>query len=346
MSLFFLPAEKLGAWVERLYQDMAVYAPMTVNGIAAFRALGPGEVPDLSRMPASSAKATIFPQTETLFTFNTRKHPEDLSQVDVELTAKYAKVPRVILGARPCDARGFTLMDPVFGGKVKDPYYLARRERTVLATLACERPDRACFCPGAGGGPYDPTGSDLLLHPVSGGWLVEGLTEAGEKLLFPDLFEAAGDREAEAARTRAEAEAYLAKAPDMHGAEKPFWKLFHNEDFWDEATAGCLRCRICAYLCPVCTCFNITDEEFGLSGVRIRTWDHCMSYMFTQEASGHNPRAPKASRMRNRIGHKFCYYPEQHGGVLSCTGCGRCVRSCPAGIDIRRIVASMKEKGE
>ncbi len=346
MSVRFLARENLAPWVERLYQDMAVFAPVSEHGIAAFRGLGPGELPDFSRMPASSAKATVFPQTETLFTYSLRKHPEDLSQVDVELKASYAEVPRIILGARPCDARGFTLMDPVFCGKVKDPYYQARRERTVVAALACEKPDRACFCPGTGGGPYDTTGSDILMEPVEGGWLVRGLTEAGEKLLYPDLFVPAGDREEDSRKVRAGAEAYLAQAPDMHGAEKAFQKLFSDDAFWDEMTAGCLRCRICAYLCPVCTCFNITDEEFGLSGVRIRTWDHCMSYMFTQEASGHNPRAPKASRMRNRIGHKFCYYPEQHGGVLSCTGCGRCVRSCPAGIDIRRIVASMKEKGE
>ncbi len=345
MSLVFLARENLPAWIGRLYQDMAVFAPMTINGVAAFRALGQDEIPDLSRIPASSPKAAVFPQTETLFTFTSRKHADDLSQVDIDLSYHLAEVPRVILGARPCDARGLKLMDPVFGGKVKDPYYLARRERTIIVSQACAMPDRACFCPGTGGGPYDPAGSDLLLLPVADGWLAQGLTEAGEKLLAQDLFTPAGDREPEAQSLKDKAEAYLAQAPDMRGAEQAFENLFKDEAFWDQATAGCVRCRICAYLCPACTCFNITDEESGLKGERIRTWDHCMSYMFTQEASGHNPRMQKAFRMRNRIGHKFCYYPQLHGGTVSCTGCGRCVRACPSGIDIRRIVESMKRKG-
>jgi len=345
MSLAFLAREKLPAWTERLRRDMAVFAPILKNGHATFRAVGPNEFPDLDRIPVTSAKLTVFPQTDILFSFVIKKNPDDLTQTDIELKSNLAETPRVILGARPCDARGLLLMDPVFDGKVKDPYYLARRERTTVVALACAQPDRACFCPGAGGGPYDTAGADLMLLPVQDGWLAQALTEAGKKLLYDDIFEAPGDRQPQAQELRAKAEAYLAHAPDMRGAEKPFWRLFHDEEFWDEVTAGCLRCRICAYLCPACTCFTISDEEQGLRGERIKTWDHCMSYMFTQEASGHNPRSPKAYRMRNRIGHKFCYYPEQHAGQVSCTGCGRCVRSCPAGIDIRRIVDKIKRKG-
>lgn len=345
MSLFFLPREGLAAWILKLHPRMAVLAPMLKDGRASFRAIGCDELPDLSRIPVNSAKTTVFPQTETLFSYRIRKDQEDLTKTEVELSHHLAEIPRVILGARPCDARGLTLMDPVFNGKVKDPYYLARRERTTVVSLACASPDRACFCPGAGGGPYDETGSDLMLMPVADGWLAKPLTPAGEKLLDEELFQAPGERLAQAEELRAKAEAYLANAPDMHGAEKAFWKLFDNLEFWEEVTSGCLRCRICAYLCPTCTCFTISDEEAGLRGQRIKTWDHCMSYMFTQEASGHNPRAPMTHRMRNRIGHKYCYYPEQHAGVVSCTGCGRCVRSCPSGIDVRRIVEKIKRKG-
>ena len=79
-------------------------------------------------------------------------------------------------------------------------------------------------------------------------------------------------------------------------------------------------------------------KDNGIDGVRLRSWDTCMSSLFTLEASGHNPRMGKADRLRNRVGHKFSYYPELHGGRFSCVGCGRCIKSCPSMVDIRQIV--------
>ncbi|GFK94883.1 hypothetical protein NNJEOMEG_02731 [Fundidesulfovibrio magnetotacticus] len=38
------------------------------------------------------------------------------------------------------------------------------------------------------------------------------------------------------------------------------------------------------------------------------------------------------------MGHKFSYYPDIHGGVIACCGCGRCIKYCPASVDIREIV--------
>jgi ferredoxin len=82
----------------------------------------------------------------------------------------------------------------------------------------------------------------------------------------------------------------------------------------------------------------MTDEQSGLQGKRLRTWDTCMSFEFTLEGSGHNPRPTKAHRLRNRMGHKFAYYPELHEGLIACCGCGRCIKSCPVSLDIRAVV--------
>ncbi|MBA4358382.1 MAG: hypothetical protein C0405_11735, partial [Desulfovibrio sp.] len=74
------------------------------------------------------------------------------------------------------------------------------------------------------------------------------------------------------------------------------------------------------------------------------------SALYTLEGSGHNPRFSRAHRLRNRVGHKFCYHPREFpqaatepppspsGLEFSCTGCGRCIKSCPVAVDIRRIV--------
>ena len=77
-----------------------------------------------------------------------------------------------------------------------------------------------------------------------------------------------------------------------------------------------------------------------------------MSALYTLEGSGHNPRAARAQRLRNRVGHKFCYHPREFPGgaggqpEVSCTGCGRCIKSCPVSVDIRHIVRDILEKGE
>jgi ferredoxin len=113
---------------------------------------------------------------------------------------------------------------------------------------------------------------------------------------------------------------------------------FDDLAFWEAEASKCLSCGACTYLCPTCYCFNLTDEARGALGARIRSWDACMLPLFTMEASGHNPRTGKIQRLRNRIGHKFSYYPGLHNGRIACCGCGRCIKSCPSSVDIRRIV--------
>jgi hypothetical protein len=97
-------------------------------------------------------------------------------------------------------------------------------------------------------------------------------------------------------------------APDLRQVPQRFLALFDNMDFWMDQSARCLSCGVCTYLCPACSCFNITDENSGLKGKRLRTWDTCMSALYTLEGSGHNPRVSRAHRLRNRVGHKFCYH--------------------------------------
>lgn len=62
-----------------------------------------------------------------------------------------------------------------------------------------------------------------------------------------------------------------------------------------------------------------------------------MFRVYSHETSGHNPRPTKRERTRQRVMHKFSYWLD-HADQIGCTGCGRCVRYCPVGIDIRAIV--------
>ena len=42
-------------------------------------------------------------------------------------------------------------------------------------------------------------------------------------------------------------------------------------------------------------------------------------------------------RMRQRIMHKFNYFVETYDEI-ACVGCGRCLRNCPACMDITKVI--------
>jgi ferredoxin len=221
--------------------------------------------------------------------------------------------------------------------RVKDLNYLHRREQTLFVSLVCEKPATTCFCNWVGGGPASANGSDALMIPVDGGYVLESLTDSGGKLL-EGLSDASDAQTKQAQSVKSAAEEAMDKAPDLSAAQEQLLAHFDDVEFWEDQSGKCISCGTCTYLCPTCYCFNITDEQFGHEGVRLRTWDNCMSSLFTMEASGHNPRPTKAHRLKNRVGHKFSYYPSLHGGNIACCGCGRCIKSCPASVDIRAIV--------
>jgi len=113
---------------------------------------------------------------------------------------------------------------------------------------------------------------------------------------------------------------------------------------WEEVATRCAGCGACAFLCPTCHCFDIVDEGSERAGTRRKNWDACGFGKFTGHASGHNPRDLQNKRYRNRFMHKFKYYHDKFGQTL-CTGCGRCVRACPVGVDIAAILAAISAKG-
>ena len=194
-----------------------------------------------------------------------------------------------------------------------------------------------------GSHPSDKEGSDILFTAVEGGFVLEVVTEKGQALVEGAGFVDAADKAAEAEAAHAAAAASLNPAPELTHVMEKVASRFTDKAFWDKETVKCLSCGACTYLCPTCQCFTITDEGSQLDGRRLRSWDSCMTPLFTLETSGHNPRPSKADRMRNRVSHKFSFYPERYDGFFSCVGCGRCVVSCPVSLDIRHMVQAAVE---
>jgi len=276
-----------------------------------------------------SPKEVVFPQWETLYTF--KGDQVDKAELQIEET--------VLFGVRPCDARAFELLDRVFTWDgVNDPYYLKRREKTLVVALACNAPGEACFCTSVGGSPAGESGADVLGFDLGDCLLLRALTDRGETLLdsASSLTKAATKEENKAAQNAAtEAEKLLkpvAVPEDLAALKESF-----DAEMWKELGLKCLGCGVCAYACPTCHCFDITDEMRKGVGRRVRSWDTCAFSLFTLHGSGHNPRTTQDARYRQRVLHKFLYCRENFGEAF-CVGCGRCISSCPAGLDLRAVL--------
>jgi ferredoxin len=188
-----------------------------------------------------------------------------------------------------------------------------------------------------GGGPDDGAHLDVLLREVEDGYVVDILTEEG-RILFEDL------NPRESADAPPSMELSAAQLPVIPPAE---WRALFEDRIWMRHGERCLSCRICAYICPTCRCFDVVDrvvaERAGETQIeRVRVWDSCTSPNYRRAAGGHNSRPTKTERLRNRFYCKFCYYPEDFG-PLGCVGCGRCVVSCPVDVDITEVMVEVEE---
>jgi ferredoxin len=352
-ALCDVPNDGLNGLAARLAARARLLVPSREGASVMFREYAGGDL-CLARA-AISPKAAVLPACETLFTFAGAKESAERDADKVAgkpalvLSASQDAPPTVIFACRPCDARGIAVLDrPYLNGPYRDPYYAARRKELLVVSLTCDAPCAICFCDWVGNGPADSEGSDVLMTRIEGGFALEAASPAGEALLrdgsLADVL-VEGERHVEAAKAARKAGMDMRPpSPDLGGAAAALGRRFADAGFWQDMTAHCLSCGACTYMCPTCYCFNISDEGDGIEGRRLRSWDSCMSSLFTREASGHNPRTAKALRMRNRVLHKFSYYPSVWHGSFSCSGCGRCIVNCPVQLDIRRIVlAGMAE---
>jgi len=330
----FLEEGALEGLLRRLSERARVWVPVEATpGVVLWRPWREGEKVRLDRQGTEPPKHVLFPRSETLLRIYEKE--------ELKIEEVMPQGPSVIFGARPCDVRGFEVFDQVFGEE--DPYYSVRRRETTILTVLCTEPERTCFCTTVGGGPLEEKGSDVTLLWIEGGWLAQAVTERGEEVLRDEAFVEASREQIEKGEQRKEA-VKLDPVVDLSGIPEKFLESF-TSDFWRRVTAKCISCGACTFLCPTCYCFNITDERTPEGAERLRSWDACMFYHYTLEASGHNPRPTKAERYRNRIGHKFSYHPSNHG-TYGCTGCGRCIKYCPVGMDVREILRELKEYAE
>jgi ferredoxin len=290
-----------------------------------------------------SPKKFIFPQTECLLHFKNKSPAQD-PEAMIMKEEPPMQHRQVLLNLRPCDAKAFSVLDQVFckDEQAMDVYWKDKRDKTIYLGLACKEPCPTCFCSSVNCGPHHEQGLDALFVDLGHRLLARPLTQTGQEVLS-ELKEADQESTRQAKDQKEQAEAAIQSQVGMQNILSRTVLEEYEHPYWDRVFETCLNCGICTYYCPTCHCFDIQDEVQDDYGRRIRTWDTCMSWLFTQHTSGHNPRGSKKDRVRQRFMHKFKYMPLKLNESIGCVGCGRCTQKCPVNIDIREVINKVNE---
>ena len=254
---------------------------------------------------------------------------------------------RVLLGARQCDIAALRELDYSYlQAAAEDPFYKARRQNTLIIGADCTEPYEVCHCTHYGSGPHVSSGADIAVSRTRSGWLIEALTEFGERevnvLGLPDAPQAAIDertKNREGVRQKLEAK--------VQGMGLPRAELLQElviderkEGVWDKFGDNCVECGACNFICCTCHCFLLVDARDGESCTRTKNWDSCLFKNFARVAGGANPRKWRSERLRNRFLKKFDFF-KTHIGKYACDGCGRCIEACAGKIDIREVLREL-----
>jgi ferredoxin len=286
-----------------------------------------------------SAKDLFFPQVESLVNFKM-----DGKHIEI-IDAATEKKPFVIFGVRACDARSFDILDRVFYyAEPKDSFYIERRDKSTVVTLACNAPEETCFCGAFGIDPAEPAG-DVSAWQDGESFFFKANTEKGEALLAGLPLEDAADDAAD--KVKEDIRKITAMLPlkdlDLSKFGPGKTQELFNDPAWATLSESCLGCGTCTFVCPTCQCFDIRDFDGGKEIRRYRCWDSCMYSDFTQMSAG-QPRPTQKERFRQRFMHKLVYYPDMHEGLFSCVGCGRCLRKCPIHMNIVKVIKTIGEE--
>lgn len=369
MRCTVVPREKFKSAVELLVEGYIVAIPEKENGVIPKKGNGLLEYKkinksvkeesiadriisaiDCDELPYKSPKEFLFPQIEELIIFD----DNCCKAVEEENGEKIA-----IVGIKPCDLNALKVLLAVFSqGKYKDEKVARRRENVILIGTGCTEKKPGCFCDERGIDKSFSRECDIFIKkPVdeNESYRFYSFTVNGDNILdklVRDCFISYKKEEVNEISDNPvqiidgiPAREYEPVCEQCKGNESPKKELVIEADEnalfdkadWKGISEKCLGCGICTYICPTCHCFDFRDIFAGGKTIRYRCWDSCMYPKFTLHASGHNPRTSKKERFRQRVLHKYVYV-KKNFGYIACTGCGRCIRSCPAGMNIRNVV--------
>jgi ferredoxin len=284
----------------------------------------------------TSPKEFFFPQSECMFTFSgasneSIKTPDGSEEI-------------VVFGIRSCDVKGIELLDRFYERDFKDDYYLDKRRKSVLISLACSELNEQCFCTSTKTGPVLEEGFDIQLIGVGDGYAVQVGSEKGLELFekYKAFFGPA---------VEVDVRQMLGQAKEP-GLKFELEKVYNNlkEErvkgaLWEDIASRCQSCGLCLFLCPTCSCYTVADivRPAGESH-RSRQWDACYFRGFTRMTGGHDPVRSNEEMVKRKYSHKLLQQIDEFG-TSGCTGCGRCNLCCVGNVNWLENVIKVERGG-
>jgi sulfhydrogenase subunit beta (sulfur reductase) len=293
---------------------------------------------------AISWKAALFPARELVWRGSLTSDGYALDRA--HSVTGLGDPPYAILGIRSCDLHALAIHDRVLVERsYPDADYAERRRGAFLVTVACSDPAGTCFCVSMGTGPRAGSGFDLALTELLDGehrFIARPGSERGAEVLAELPSRPTTARDAAGAEEVVEhAVAHMGRVMDTTDIRTLLYdNALHPR--WDDVAGRCLSCGNCTMVCPTCFCTSV-DERTSLSGAETehwRIWDSCFTTDFSHLHGG-SVRSTPRSRYRQWMTHKLASWMDQFG-TSGCVGCGRCLTSCPVGIDITEEVAAIR----
>jgi sulfhydrogenase subunit beta (sulfur reductase) len=326
MQYFKLPQEHFEAFYRSIEKWGTVYGPVKRGGIYSFE-----KINDPEDMSLNYTRTMIPPKK-----FLIKPRERVLKLKDGEWIEEWDEEKKVLFGVHSCDINALLILDKVYLSHPEDPLYRMRRENSIIIGISC-MPDELCFCKSLGTD-FAMHGFDLFLHELPDGWLIRIGSVRGHEIIWenrnllqePDEADLENFRNFEERRNKS-----FKKELNVQGLADLF-DLAYDSDIWKKYEELCLGCGNCNMVCPTCKCYEICDLWTSPhEAERIRRYDSCFMETHGLVAGGHNFRATRLERFRNRY---YCksYFDPQAG--FNCVGCGRCDEFCPAKIEHVKVL--------
>ncbi len=237
------------------------------------------------------------------------------------------------LGLANCDAEALSK----FFLEFNKTDLLIERKNILVVTTKC-KPDENCFCQAFGKVKFQY--SDIHIQKNGRDFEIFGLTPTGKRIL-----ENTGVKKT----LGLEIEELLPQNIEQIDKNELSNEIDNKEkwsEYWQEISDNCFGCGACTAVCPLCFCFrqnskNTTDGKCK----NCLEWDSCFSTSFSQIQHHFDFRPTNKDRLYNWYHHKFdrAYFQNKH---FLCTGCGRCIKACPAHLNQYRIISHLVKKND
>lgn len=318
---------ELNKFLNRLSQAYSLYAPQKIGKNILVEKVNKVKAIDYSgKVPFNTWKKIFLPPRQDIIEFKNN------SAKTIEPTTR-EKV--LAWGMNVLDLKALTLYDRVF---TQDAYYQTRRRQIVVVGFhpshQIEGKKFKLFSLEFSESVLEHIRFDLFIIKKGGEYLLYTGSAQGKKLLgkyeitdyrhitFSGLVPPAGP------------DSKLKELHDLVASS-------YQHPIWKKLNEVCLACGKCSTVCPTCFCFDLEDSK----NTRTRVWGNCFNSDFGLVAGNQNFQDTVKQRIFFWYTHKFVRVPKQYRfTVPGCVSCQRCHLVCPVGINIAKVLQSLKTK--